>query len=351
MNSWPLLYLLAIFLSFRLSRLHHRSLLAALLAVVVFSVLLLRTAIRIPLHVKIECGKMSPSRIFTYEAVTGFFEHDMEPTGPEFRATLRPGLGLLERDYDTDAAFDPEKKKTQWARFVHFLEKKNEDSRGQVRHKLVFLSRHGQGFHNVKEAEVGRHEWDSYWSHQDGDEKMNWFDSFLTETGKQQARDVHEFWLKSIDDFQMPTPELYYTSPHARCLETSKITYSGLDLPADRPFKPIVKEKLRERFGVHSCDRRRSMSWIASNYPDYTIEQGFTEEDKLWKADARETEEEIANRVKEFLGDVFNESDKAMVAFVCHSGFIRALYGVTKHSDVWIAAGAMVPLLLRAEAN
>ncbi|KAI0137950.1 phosphoglycerate mutase-like protein [Hypoxylon sp. NC0597] len=290
-------------------------------------------------------------KTFAYKAVSGLFLHDKDITGPSFRATTRPGLGLVNRTYETDAIFDPEGKKTQWERLVHHLDHQNEQGRGKVSYKLFFVIRHGEGFHNVKEAEVGRDAWDSHWSKLDGDGRKTWSDARLTEKGMQQALALHSFWKHSLEDPGIPAPQRYYTSPLARCLDTTRIAYSGLTVPRDRPFKPIVKENLRERFGEHTCDRRSTRSWIATNYPEYKIERSFTEADEQWEADHRETEGEIAYRVKTLLDDIFSNEDKTIISLTAHSGFIRALYNVTGHRDVWVAAGAMVPVLIKAEVN
>ncbi|KAI1500784.1 histidine phosphatase superfamily [Biscogniauxia marginata] len=292
---------------------------------------------------------MYPTKNATFEVVSGFFEHDFEPTGPGFRATTKPGLGLINQAYDTDTKFDPTLKKTQWDRFNHYLEQLNAKGQGKILYKLIFVIRHGQGFHNVKEAEVGRHEWDTHWSHLDGDGKMSWCDSFLTDRGREQAKALKRFWEESIRDFNMPPPQAYYTSPLARCLETTKLAYSGLNVPGGGVFKPVVKEQLRERFGIHTCDRRRTRSWIVSNYPEYEVETGLAEDDEAWKADVRESEEEIGSRVRELLNDIFRDTEKTVVSFTAHSGLIRALYDVTKHREVWVAPGAIVPLLVKAE--
>ncbi|KAI1653355.1 phosphoglycerate mutase-like protein [Daldinia decipiens] len=282
----------------------------------------------------------------SFQVVPGFFRHCEEPTGPQFRAITLPNMGLIDRAYETDAAFGPEGKKTQWERFVRFLEHKNKQGQGRVQYKLVFLIRHGQGYHNLKETEVGRHEWESYWSHLDGDGCTVWADSQLAEKGKQQAQALNDFWRNAIAT-GMPAPQKYYTSPLARCLATTSITYSGLNVPADRPFKPIIKENMRERFGKHTCDRRSTKSWIADNYPGFQIESSLSEADELWQPDRRETEEEIADRVRTLLRDIFSRDDKSILSFTAHSGFLRALYGVIGHPDVWISAGATVPVLIR----
>ena len=83
-------------------------------------------------------------------------------------------------------------------------------------------------------------------------------------------------------------PESYYTSPLDRCLSTAHITFNGLDLPAQQPCVPEVKELLREVIGVHTCDRRSSKAYIHKNFPTYTFEPDFAEEDELWRADVRE---------------------------------------------------------------
>ena len=83
-------------------------------------------------------------------------------------------------------------------------------------------------------------------------------------------------------------PEMYYTSPLDRCLNTASITFDGLKLPAQRPCIPQVKELLREVIGIHTCDRRSNKTYIQTTYPVYTFEPGFTEEDKMWGPDVRE---------------------------------------------------------------
>ncbi|KAI5922683.1 histidine phosphatase superfamily [Camillea tinctor] len=292
---------------------------------------------------------MAANDSIKFEAVSGYFQHDFEEEGPGFRATTTPKLGLIDQPYETDAQFDPEGKKTQWERFSYFLDQLNARGQGKTTYKLICAIRHGQGYHNVKESQVGRTEWDRHWSHLETDGKLVWFDSFLTEEGENQARKLNTFWEESIRDFKMPPPQKYYTSPLARCLKTTKLAYSGLQVPSDRPFKPIVKENLRERFGVHTCDRRRPRSWIAHEYPEYEIERGFVENDEYWKAEVRESDEEINSRMTALLNDIFSDKSSTVVSLTAHSGVLRALYSVTKHRQVWVAAGSVVPLLVKAE--
>lgn len=170
----------------------------------------------------------------------------------------------------------------------------------------------------------------------------------MTGIGREQAKALNDFWRESIKNKTVPVPQKLYTSPLTRCLDTTKYTYSGLP---GQEFKPVIKEKLRERNGKHTCDRRSTRSIISTNYPEYEIEAGFAEDDEEWRPDHRETEAEIADRVRQLLDDIFTNEDETIISFTAHSGLIRALYDVTGHKDVWVGAGAMVPVLIRAEEH
>lgn len=69
-------------------------------------------------------------------------------------------FGLINRAYDTDAEYDPELKKTQWQRFKHKVSRLNRQSGKHVNYKVLYLGRHGEGFHNAAEAYYGTPAWD-----------------------------------------------------------------------------------------------------------------------------------------------------------------------------------------------
>lgn len=194
------------------------------------------------------------------------------------------------------------------------------------------------------------HTTQAHWSKLEGDGTVSWADADLTPTGQGQARALNAFWRAALVDDKIPAPEKYYVSPHSRTLETCKLSLSGLAVPADRPFKPVVKEMLRERYGEHTCDRRRCRSWITDNYPEFDIEAGLTETDELWTAEALEEPEHVSGRMTRMLADVFqNDEDKTFVSFTMHSWAIFALHLAVGHDGVWVTPGSMVPLLVRAE--
>lgn len=146
----------------------------------------------------------------------------------------------------------------------------------------------------------------------------------------------------------MPAPEKYYTSPLYRCLQTANSTFSGLDLPADKPFKPVVKELLREVMGEHTCDKRSSKTVIRTAVPSWEIEPGFTEEDELWLPDHRETISEHDARTQELLDDIFEHDQHTFIAFTSHSGAEASLLRVIGHREFRLPTGALLPLFVKA---
>jgi len=43
-------------------------------------------------------------------------------------------------------------------------------------------------------------------------------------------------------------------------------------------IRSIPVQNCREKYGVHTCDKRHPKSWIAENLPLYTFDEGLTEE-------------------------------------------------------------------------
>jgi len=277
--------------------------------------------------------------------VSGFFEHDRQPTGPEqgFRAHTLPGFGILSRDYDDEQP--NESKAAQWERFQAHLRHLNSGTGTSSRYKVLFVGRHGEGVHNVKEHEVGRAEWERHWSRLEGDGTRTWLDARLTDRGKQQAKALADFWQEGAVTWKMPLPESYYTSPLARCLETERLIYSELQ-HLGSSYRPVVKDAIREIYGVHTCDKRSSTSWIQSNFPEALFDPSFTEQDELWTQDVRETLEERVPVMANLLEELFKEDSATFISLTMHSGAIRALYLATSHPDVWVAAGAIVPIVI-----
>ena len=74
-------------------------------------------------------------------------------------------------------------------------------------------------------------------------------------------------------------------------------------------FLETASQNCREENGEHTCDKRNTRTYIASKYPNFTIEDGFTEEDELWTAE-RETERHMEERARNVLHTIFeNDTD------------------------------------------
>ncbi|KAK4652333.1 putative phosphoglycerate mutase pmu1 [Podospora pseudocomata] len=291
---------------------------------------------------------MAPKYRFT--AVPGYFK--MEGRGPRNEVPTMPGMGLIDQPYPTDEAFDPQRSKQPWERFVNLLNSWNESEKGKAAYKLIYVTRHGQGYHNAKESDVGSAEWETRWVMLNGDDNSTWFDSHLTLEGIRQAMTMNAFWQDAATKLKLPLPRRYYASPLARCLETCKLSFEGIELPPGQekpPFKPIIKELLRERLHFHTCDRRRNGTWIRENFPEFEFEEGFVDEDVYWKTEGRETLQEHAARTMALLEDVFEHDDEQIISFSTHSGTIAALIKATGHEDFFVEPGNVVPFLIKGE--
>jgi broad specificity phosphatase PhoE len=188
-----------------------------------------------------------------------------------------------------------------------------------------------------------------HWAKLDGDEQITWADAELTTLGEKQASDAATFWADAFEHAKVPLPGKFYSSPLRRCLSTLQLTFADLLLSLGRPFKPDIKELLRERHGVHTCDRRSTRTWIEKTYPEFLIEDDFTEQDVLWKPNARETMDEHVKRTTELLDDIFLNENSESISLTTHSGAIMALFRATGYQEIPVKAGAIFPLLVKAE--
>lgn len=243
----------------------------------------------------------------------------------------------------------------------------------QVRYKVLFLARHGQGYHNLAIEIYGQEEWDDYWSKLDGDGNITWGpDPELTPLGAEQAKRNNIAWKKQIEK-KVPLPHSFYVSPFTRALDTYYHTWndieiyrrslrsdsigsasSGEGLTATDPV-PLIVEDLRETMGVHTCDKRRTKSYIHDRYPTYEFEKGFTEEDVLWSETHRETPGEQNIRTRRFLDALFEADWDAppgrrhtYVSVSAHSGVINSFLDIIGHRPFQVSTGGMIPVVVKA---
>ncbi|CAM9024076.1 unnamed protein product [Wickerhamomyces anomalus] len=231
------------------------------------------------------------------------------------------------------------KSEYSWSSFLTQLNSLNNQSNSS-KYKLIFLARHGEGWHNVLDK---RSDWD-YISRFDTFENYTLFDADLTPKGEDQIEQVSEYWTKELKN-DSPYPDLFYVSPLRRTLHTYHITWSQ----NDDGIIPIVDEDLRERYGIQTPEKRHTKDWIAHYCPTCVFENGFTEQDELWQPDVEETKQHVAERATAWLKTVF-EKDEQIVSVTTHSGLIAQLLKVIGHPKHPLYPGQLIPVVVKADS-
>ncbi|KLU88333.1 hypothetical protein MAPG_07320 [Magnaporthiopsis poae ATCC 64411] len=269
-------------------------------------------------------------------AIRGYFLQDEPTTDPSGFDYAKTNFGLVERSYPTDKHSDPEGIKSLWERFDRWVRYLNTGYRKSktVRYKVLFMGRHGEGWHNAAERFYGTPAWNCYWAEQNGNATARWADAHLTPAGEREALKANAYYKDRYATQKMPFFDSYYSSPLARCTATANLTFGGgIDFPSDKPFRPIIKEGFRE----------------GMTYPDWSFEPGFTELDRLWSPVDSETDAAKDVRAARVLDDVFRTDDKTWLSISSHSGQITSLLKALHHRPFRLATGQIIPVLVRAE--
>ncbi len=282
-----------------------------------------------------------------YSTVSGLFLQDEPGTDPSSFDFKKHAFGIKPRSYPQDASSRNASELSQWQRFEQHLDFLKSNAPTGTTYRLLFLGRHGQGYHNVGEAYYGSEMWDCYWSTLDGNRTVTWSDAKLTEIGKGQAQEAHDFWKQMVKEQHMKPPDSFYDSPLDRAIETANITFTGVVGP--ETYRPLIKEMLREGNGIHTCDRRSSKLVIAQRWPNYMIEKGFSAEDELWEPDLRESHTAMTQRLRGLLDDVFEHDQNTWISMTAHSGTIMAILDAVGHRKFPLQTGGVIPVLVKAE--
>lgn len=233
--------------------------------------------------------------------------------------------------------------------------------------KIVSFVRHGQGEHN-KHAEdwaIAKKTGNPY-----GPERLEEFphlvDPRLTPLGESQAKELQP----KAKSAAYESVDLIVVSPMKRATDTACLAFAhvfkersaaaaenvliGEEL---EPSIPIVAHELcRECFGGKNiCDKRRSISEIAADYPyiDYSFCDGS--EADIYYTQGGEYEESLIERCYRFMLWVAARPEQHIVV-ACHSGFLLAVFnGVLEIEDPamssWFDTGEMRTLQLDVLGN
>ena len=75
----------------------------------------------------------------------------------------------------------------------------------------------------------------------------------------------------------------------------------------------------------------------------------MTEEDELWSATERETNQQLDSRFQSLLDDIFGHDDGTFVSLTSHSGAICSLLRVLGHREFRLVTGGVIPVLVKAD--
>ncbi|RDB24444.1 hypothetical protein Hypma_008411 [Hypsizygus marmoreus] len=279
------------------------------------------------------CGGVGIGQ-WAYETNPGFFAQD-NTTATGIPA-IPPSFGLL------DSAPD------RWTNFFARIESLNHRSDRHTFYKVFLLGRHGEGFHNVAEAKYGTAAWDDYWSKLNGDGEITWGpDAELTSKGKDQALAATAAWRTELAA-GIPLPGRFYTSPLTRSLDTCKITFERILAERHRHVKPVVVENCREEIGVHTCDKRRTKTYIKTTFSEFIVERGFSEDDLLWDPDIRETKAHVAERAKDVFDMIFKNDEEIFISITGHGGIINGFLATVGRPTYGLPTGGILPIVVKA---
>jgi len=293
---------------------------------------------------------------YTYESVPGFFIQDDPATNPSNVGSLPPHFGL-----NIIGAGSPTSGSSSWAELRKKVTALQKNAPKGTLYKVVWFGRHGQGWHNVAELIYGTPSWKSKWSLLNGDGNITWGpDAKLSQTGIEQAQAANALWKKELslgpgDDDAIPIPTKLFSSPLSRAASTLEITFGDFllrDAKGNGEGKvPLIMENLREVTGIYGCDQRDTRSYLRHTYPNFDIEEGFTEEDDLFSPDVHETDDLVTARLKSALDSIFGlltKEEDTYISITSHAGAIRSALSVIGHRIYYLPTGGVIPVLVKA---
>lgn len=209
-------------------------------------------------------------------------------------------------------------------------------------HKLFFIVRHAFGVHQCNTPST---DWTCYWQTLDGSDGQVWADALLTPQGVEQSKSLSQ-QIKSTPE--LPQPDRHFSSPLRRTLETWEYVWKDV---TDKT--PLIKEFARETYGIQTESKRHPKSYIKTNWPYVTFEDGFTEADELWSSSKRETGQHRKYRAASLLNDIFEQTsaDEKVISLVSHSGLIGSILEVVGHRDYPINNAVLLPVLIQRKKH
>ncbi|KAK7917616.1 hypothetical protein PG985_011224 [Apiospora marii] len=329
---------------------------------------------------------------YDYDDVTKLNEEREEEGKDPIPPTLKrlPRLGLR-TDFDKSTRSVHENESSPWARIRDYVDILNEEAADGANHKVIFVIRHGYSLHNyIEKGVIKRQKVDgvekemvNHW--RDGVKiafkeqvSLGTLRDAFEEAGHELSTDLADHFgikmdanawtetiplldskllpkevakrlrgsgaknndvgdlgnqlLKWAEEETFPLPDVVYTSPLSRCLETTEKVYRRVfesEAARGRKFGPVIKENLREKLNGDACNYR---GHIKDRVYKFALEPNFSPEDlhkdDIEKAETGATMEsngELEWRMKGVLTGIFDEDKGSVVSLTTHSYSIGAL--------------------------
>ncbi|OUM53146.1 hypothetical protein BVG19_g2406 [[Candida] boidinii] len=281
-----------------------------------------------------------------FEVVHGFFKQS------------DPNTNDLKFNYlDSDFGLHPNDWETLKSNFNELL--KSVEKNDKIDYKILFLSRHGQGYHNLCVEKYGLDLWNEKYCKLTNDDEITWApDPKLTEKGEAQAIINNKAWKEQISK-GCPIPTAFFVSPLNRSSTTLVKTWNEIIInnnSSPQGSIPItVVEKVRETLGIHLCNERSTKTVINNNFAkfNFKFEENFAENDELFNVIYKDVKETLAQhclRTEDFLQELFESDQKSnsIVNITSHAGTIRAFITALNHRRFGISTGGMIPIVVKA---
>ncbi|CAK9781552.1 phosphoglycerate mutase-like protein [Cutaneotrichosporon oleaginosum] len=276
-------------------------------------------------------GDLEHPHLYRYETVSGFFLQTEGSKHVEFEDLLERHFGLL----DTSPQ--------RWANFRTRIAELQRNAAPGEAYKVLFLGRHGQGWHNFAAAKYGYEAWETHYTYQTTDGELTWGpDPELTNLGHEQARAVRRTWGREVEAGAPVDEMTWFVSPLTRTCQTFLNSWEGLYR------SPQIWEDWREIYGSHTCDKRSPRSIIAARFPMMEIEESMSEHDELWRPDDRETDEHMQMRMRRAMDRVMSGDYTTYISVTAHAAILRNLLAVLGHRAYPLATGEMIPVVIKA---
>ncbi|KAL1406365.1 putative phosphoglycerate mutase pmu1 [Vanrija albida] len=281
-------------------------------------------------------GQLDPVHKYAYSVVPGFFlQSGPEPKHVAFEELLDKSFGLIDQS--------PER----WQNLRRDVAALQASAEPNVAYKVMFLGRHGQGWHNFAASKYGVDAWETHYTYLLGDGELVWGpDPELTPLGHEQTLAIQAAWRRELPHGAPINPDEihWFVSPLTRTCQTMLNSWGDL-----LKGTPETWEDFREIYGSHTCDRRSSKAYISKRFPMVKIEDGFTEEDELWRPDDRETNTHMQHRMRRAMDRIFDgAATETYISITAHGAILSNLLAVLGHQAYPLTTGEMIPVVVKA---